>query len=563
MAQRLASTINCEELITVSAVEPKHRVFVLQQQKEFITSQNCLVFECWGRKFATCCLYDLKHVVADAKTCSREEVGLAARFYLFDSEQVSFLGVLLDERLLRFYEEVFNNNTSVKCRIGNFNPDFDQLASFAVFEYRGQKQFPSLATLGSRAPPLQLGEDILVLTNAFALSFKDLFAKTVHRAVCSSNTKFGLFLTDLRGFPDIEGGLVYSAGETPTPVGIVVPGIFHKNNYREYLTIGYRLDHFADQFAVFAASQLAEGALGGLGRIGQLHRQLASSKRPLSSQQSLLGTHSLDPVSPPQPSLYANPAIEFWADRVFKIAIFSPTTFTIANATGIAISPHLILTNQHIVGDSKDEVYIYNDGEKVRARNAFPSNGSIDMLFLFVDRPLKVSPVAGSKPCCELFAEATEVGETVFSVGYPIFRPKGSFNFTPFVSKGLLQNQWTSPRFAKPLLLLSSNLIFQGNSGGALINAKGQLVGLSFATLRIDKRDGDMGECVLNEIAVSVGLANVAGALAQALQLSTETALSQCLHALPYLHLRDAEISEATNFYVQRQLFPDRRQPGG
>ena len=547
--------INCEELITFSSVEPTHRVFVLKSKSSFISSQNCLVFEFNGKKFAVCCLYDLKHVVADSRTYSREQVNEKAKFYLFESEPVSFLGTLLDEKLFRFYEEVYSNNTSVKCRIGNFNPDYEQLASFAVFEYRGKKEFPLLSKLHSQAPPLQLGEDILVLTNSFALAFKDLFSKTVYKAVCSSNTKYGMFLTDLRGFPDIEGGLVFAAGKSPTPVGIVVPGMFHKNNYREYLTICYRLDHFADQFFTFASTQLLEYSLSGLGRIGQIHRHLTSSMMSFSGQNST-SNHRL--LSPTDCNTYANPAIAFWANRVFKIAIYSPSSNSISTATGIAINEHLVLTNQHIVSDRLEEVYVYNDGEKVLARKILPSNGSLDVLFFIVEKPLKVSQVPTFKRSIDLFAQTNELGETIYSIGYPIFRPRSSFNFMPFVSKGLLQNEWSSKHFKQPLLLLTNNLIFQGNSGGALVNEKGQLVALTFATLKINTYDSGIGECVLNEVPVSVSLANIADELSRAMEESTDEGLSKCILGLPYLHLKDEEIREAMNFYVERKSFADR-----
>ena len=72
-----------------------------------------------------------------------------------------------------------------------------------------------------------------------------MFGKTIHRAVCASKVGNGVFFTDLRGFPDIEGACVFvhslDIKEEMSIAGLVVPGLFHKSNYREYLTIVYSI----------------------------------------------------------------------------------------------------------------------------------------------------------------------------------------------------------------------------------------------------------------------------------------------------------------------------------
>ena len=81
------------------------------------------------------------------------------------------------------------------------------------------------------------------------LSFDKLFRNVGHSTVINqiSSVYPGLYRLDFRGYPEIEGAVVFRENSTgghflessnlDDLVGIILPGMFHNSSYREYLTI--------------------------------------------------------------------------------------------------------------------------------------------------------------------------------------------------------------------------------------------------------------------------------------------------------------------------------------
>ena len=66
-------------------------------------------------------------------------------------------------------------------------------------------------------------------------------------------------------------------------------------------------------------------------------------------------------------------------------------------------------------------------------------------------------------------------GETVYVLGYPLFHPLSSI--TASVSQGLLSHVSSNDENV-PVLLQTSALVHHGNSGGLVLNAKGDWIGM-------------------------------------------------------------------------------------
>jgi len=124
----------------------------------------------------------------------------------------------------------------------------------------------------------------------------------------------------------------------------------------------------------------------------------------------------------------------------------------------------LILTNNHVVGRHTPVVVLQNDGEyesKLVARDP-----DVDLALLSIDAtgltPLKLAPTS------------PRVGEMVFAFGHPW----GQRNT---VTRGIVSALLTAQnrRGDKLPIVRSDAPLAPGNSGGPLVNAKGEVVGIN------------------------------------------------------------------------------------
>ena len=132
---------------------------------------------------------------------------------------------------------------------------------------------------------------------------------------------------------------------------------------------------------------------------------------------------------------------------------------------GIVWDAHgLILTNSHVVGRHTPIVVLQNDGEyesRLIARDP-----DVDLALLSIEatglRPLELAPVP------------PRVGEMVFAFGHPW----GQRNT---VTRGIVSARVTAQnrRGDKVPIVRSDTPLAPGNSGGPLVNAKGEVVGIN------------------------------------------------------------------------------------
>ena len=144
----------------------------------------------------------------------------------------------------------------------------------------------------------------------------------------------------------------------------------------------------------------------------------------------------------------------------------------IAGSGFIIKSNGLAITNQHVVED-KEEIYVrLFDGTQTRARvlgRDVP--GDMALLQIETETPLPVVPLGDS--------DALRVGEFVVAIGSP-------FGFEHSVTFGMISGKRRN--FLRSSVvggyLQTDASITTGNSGGPLVNMRGEVVGVNTATIR-------------------------------------------------------------------------------
>lgn len=138
----------------------------------------------------------------------------------------------------------------------------------------------------------------------------------------------------------------------------------------------------------------------------------------------------------------------------------------IIKANGLAI------TNQHVVGD-KDEIYVrLFDGTRSRAKVLGRDTiGDMALLLIETETSLPVVPLGDS--------DALRVGEFVVAIGSP-------FGFEHSVTFGMVSGKRRN--FLRSSVvggyLQTDASINTGNSGGPLVNMRGEVIGVNTATIR-------------------------------------------------------------------------------
>ncbi len=148
--------------------------------------------------------------------------------------------------------------------------------------------------------------------------------------------------------------------------------------------------------------------------------------------------------------------------------IGTPITVTrqIAFGTGWPTAYGLVVTNHHVIADSETISLTTTQGEELPAQ-LVAWNVENDLALLRVDDPYRLPPAF---PLAE---SGARLGTDVFTIGFPLIDIMGR---SPKLSQGIisslngLRDDPTSYQISVP--------IQQGNSGGPLINMRGEVVGV-------------------------------------------------------------------------------------
>lgn len=138
--------------------------------------------------------------------------------------------------------------------------------------------------------------------------------------------------------------------------------------------------------------------------------------------------------------------------------------------SGFIVSDNFVVTNAHVVRGAERVNVLFPDGERGEARVA-AADPSRDLALLYVR-------TGGRKPLRLGDSDELKVGELVFAVGSPLGLPGPSV--TMGVVSALGRTIEARSLFLEDLIQTDA-AINPGNSGGPLINASGEVVGVTTA----------------------------------------------------------------------------------
>ena len=166
--------------------------------------------------------------------------------------------------------------------------------------------------------------------------------------------------------------------------------------------------------------------------------------------------------------------------------------------SGVIVSPNgYILTNNHVVADADELKVLLADGREVIAK-VIGTDDKTDVAVIKIDvENLPVLTLADS--------DKLRVGDIVFAVGNPLGVGQtvtmGIVSATGRNDVGILANDQIG---GYENFIQTDASINQGNSGGALVDAKGRLVGLNSAILSSTGGNIGIGFAVPTNLAVSI-----------------------------------------------------------
>jgi len=145
--------------------------------------------------------------------------------------------------------------------------------------------------------------------------------------------------------------------------------------------------------------------------------------------------------------------------------------------SGVIFTPDgYVLTNNHVISGADDIQVMLHDGRVAHAR-VIGTDPDTDLAVLKID--------AGTLPTIQVDGEAPRVGDVVLAIGNP-------FGIGQTVTMGIvsaLQRQLVLSPYED--FIQTDAAINSGNSGGALVNAEGELIGIN--TAMFDRDAGAQG----------------------------------------------------------------------
>lgn len=174
-----------------------------------------------------------------------------------------------------------------------------------------------------------------------------------------------------------------------------------------------------------------------------------------------------------------NPSYATEEDQLFELLYGRKTQRMPQRGSGSGViisSDGYIVTNNHVVANADKVTVTLNDNKKYEA-NVVGTDPATDMAVLKVDANGLTDIVIGN-------SDDVKVGEWVLAVGNP-------FNLTSTVTAGIvsaksrsiniMQQNATENIFPIESFIQTDAAVNPGNSGGALVNTKGELVGINTA----------------------------------------------------------------------------------
>ncbi|GJM33990.1 MAG: hypothetical protein DHS20C18_29910 [Saprospiraceae bacterium] len=161
-------------------------------------------------------------------------------------------------------------------------------------------------------------------------------------------------------------------------------------------------------------------------------------------------------------------------NSVVNITVFSATGYRVASGSGVIISSDgFIVTNNHVVEDGSRLEVALPDKRQLNAK-VIGRDPSTDLAVIQID-------TRGLSPISFGNSDQVDIGEWVLAVGNP-------FNLTSTVTAGIVSAKARNIRILRSSYSIESFIqtdavVNPGNSGGALVNTNGELIGINTAII--------------------------------------------------------------------------------
>lgn len=164
-------------------------------------------------------------------------------------------------------------------------------------------------------------------------------------------------------------------------------------------------------------------------------------------------------------------------DPIYRLFYGNSTIEQTASGSGVVISKDgYIITNNHVISDANSIEVTLNNSETFKAE-LVGADPSTDLALLKIESK-------GLHPIVFANSDDVSVGEWALAVGNP-------FNLTSTVTAGIvsaksrsiniLQGDYKNDVFPIESFIQTDAAVNPGNSGGALVNAQGELIGINTA----------------------------------------------------------------------------------
>ena len=161
-------------------------------------------------------------------------------------------------------------------------------------------------------------------------------------------------------------------------------------------------------------------------------------------------------------------------NSVVNITTLSPTGYKVASGSGVVVTTDgYIVTNQHVVEDGSTFEVTLSDKRKLYAR-LIGTDPTTDLALLWVNSR-DLTPLTYGN------SDYVDVGQWVLAVGNP-------FSLTSTVTAGIVSAKARNINILKDAYSIESFIqtdavVNPGNSGGALVNSRGELIGINTAII--------------------------------------------------------------------------------
>ncbi len=143
------------------------------------------------------------------------------------------------------------------------------------------------------------------------------------------------------------------------------------------------------------------------------------------------------------------------------------------SGTGFLVDSNgTLITNAHVVGDNKQVQVRFDDKGAYHDADVLSVDASTDLAAIKID----ASAAQGIRPLQLADSDKVQVGDSAIAIGYPLGLDRTA---TAGIISGL-ERQIESPNgFSIDKVIQTDAPVNPGNSGGPLLNAKGQVIGVN------------------------------------------------------------------------------------